>query len=45
MSYPGNQLYVVSKTNTNQISLTDFISNSNSDKDPFISLYWKNKEN
>ncbi|CAD8154071.1 unnamed protein product [Paramecium octaurelia] len=44
-SYPGNQLYIVSKQDRNQVTLTDFIVNSNNNKDTFIRAYWMKKEN
>ncbi|CAD8139182.1 unnamed protein product [Paramecium pentaurelia] len=44
-SYPGNQLFVVSKIYNDVISLSDFISNSISNKDQFISTYWNKNKN
>ncbi|CAD8076605.1 unnamed protein product [Paramecium primaurelia] len=43
-SYPGNQLFVVSKLNNDEITLSDYISNNVSNKDQFISTYWNNNK-
>ncbi|CAD8178176.1 unnamed protein product [Paramecium pentaurelia] len=43
-SYPGNQLFVVSKLNNDEITLSDYISKSVSNKDQFISIYCNNNK-